>query len=88
MLTNLTLEFAVRKLGDTFFLGIQITSHGSGLFLDQKKYNIDFLRNSHFLKSSNTPMKTNQELWLDAESIVEATDHRRIVDTLQYFILS
>jgi len=61
IISKLSVEFAMKDLGPlSYFLGISVTKHTSGLFLSQKKYAEEIVERAGVssCKSSPTPVDT------------------------------
>ncbi|MCI51994.1 copia protein, partial [Trifolium medium] len=65
IISRLSSEFAMKDLGPlSYFLGIAVTRHDSGLFLSQKKYADEILERAGMssCKSCPTPVDTKPKL--------------------------
>jgi Reverse transcriptase (RNA-dependent DNA polymerase) len=60
-------EFDIKDLGKlSYFLGIEIAYSTKGLFLSQRKYVLDLLKETEKLgaKPANTPMENKYQTWV------------------------
>eukprot|EP00261_Vitis_vinifera_P039100 XP_019080343.1 PREDICTED: uncharacterized protein LOC109123832 [Vitis vinifera] len=61
---QLSQRFSLKDLGPlTYFLGVEVTSHTNGLFLNQRKYIVDLLNRTHMTeaKPAPTPLATSNK---------------------------
>ena len=75
---RLATEFEIKNLGALkFFLGIELARSKHGIFISQRKYVLDLLKETGMLgsKACDTPMEQNQKLSADGS--------RELVYTLQ-----
>ena len=88
VIQSLTSEFDIKDLGHLhYFLGIQISRTGTGLFLSQQKYVHDFLIKIEMVDSKpcDTPcLPYNRLLKDDGEPYNNPTLYRSVVGALQY----
>jgi hypothetical protein len=79
-------EFDIKDLGKlSYFLGIEIAYSNKGLFLSQRKYTLDLLKETGKLgaKPANTPMETNTKLRLeDDELLSDIGQYQKLVGKL------
>ena len=80
--------FYMSDLGElSYFLGLQISRLHDGLFISQKKYDVDLLEKFNMLecKSAPTPFQSGSKLTKECISKkVDATLYRQLVGTLVY----
>ncbi|GJW11928.1 ribonuclease H-like domain-containing protein [Tanacetum coccineum] len=69
-----------------YFLGISVTLNSSGMFLSQRKYDIEILVRAHMVgcNSSRTPVDTASKLGDDGDPVFDPTLHRSLAGSLQY----
>ncbi|KAK4363537.1 hypothetical protein RND71_018778 [Anisodus tanguticus] len=83
-------KFAMKDLGPlSYFLGIAVMRHASGLFLCQKKYAEEILDRAGMAscKPAHTPVDTNSKLSASSDSLyADPTHYRSLVGALQYLI--
>nr|GEZ41265.1 ribonuclease H-like domain-containing protein [Tanacetum cinerariifolium] len=87
IIRSLHQEFAMTDLGPlNYFLGISVTHDSSGLFLSQKKYDIEILDRAHMdnCNSSQTPIDTESKLGSDGDPNSDPTLYRSLAGSLQY----
>jgi hypothetical protein len=81
-------KFDIKDLGKlSYFLEIEIAYSNKGLFLSQRKYTLNLLKETEKLgaKPANTPMKTNTKLRLEeCELLVDIWQYQRLVGKLIY----
>lgn len=84
----LSSEFTMKDLGPlSYFLGIAVTLHASGLFLSQKKYAEEIIKQAGMssYSSSPTPVDTKSKLGAPLGSPdVNPTHYRSLAGALQY----
>jgi Reverse transcriptase (RNA-dependent DNA polymerase) len=79
----------LRKL--SYFLEIEIAYSNKGLFLSQRKYTLDMLKETEKLgaKPANTPMETNTKLRLEeGELLSNIGQYQRLVGKLIYLTIT
>lgn len=80
--------FDMTDLGELqYFLGLEISQTGGGIFMSQKKYVEDTLKrfNMHGCKTAPTPMNTNEKLEAEDETgLTDASVYRSLVGRLIY----
>jgi Reverse transcriptase (RNA-dependent DNA polymerase) len=85
-------EFDIKDLGKlSYFLGIEIAHSSKGLFLSQRKYVLDLLKETGKLgaKPASTPMETNTKLGLeDGEVLSDIGQYQRLVGKLIYLTVT
>ncbi|KAF7151361.1 hypothetical protein RHSIM_Rhsim02G0160900 [Rhododendron simsii] len=77
--------------GSTFFLGVEVISTPTGLFLSQHKYIRDLLNRTNMAgaKEVSMPLPTSGSLTLhDGSSSTDATDYRSVIGALQYLAIT
>ncbi|CAJ2672990.1 unnamed protein product [Trifolium pratense] len=88
IMSQLSSEFAMKDLGPlSYFLGISVTKHTSGLFLSQKKYAEEIIERAGMssCKSSPTPVDTKAKLsGSSGNPYHDPTEYRSLADALQY----
>lgn len=89
---QLAQRFSLKDLGPlTYFLGVEVTPHKDGLFLNQRKYIADLLTRTRMTeaKPASTPLVTNSVLILQSgTALSDPTEYRTIVGSLQYLSLT
>lgn len=94
LLQDLDKDFALKDLGALrFFLGIKVNKVRNGFLLTQEKYVNDILRpvGMSDCKPVATPLSTSEKLSLYEGTLLgknDATNHRSVVGSLQYLILT
>jgi Reverse transcriptase (RNA-dependent DNA polymerase)/Integrase core domain/gag-polypeptide of LTR copia-type/GAG-pre-integrase domain len=84
-------EFDIKDLGNLkYFLGIEIARSQKGLFLSQRKYILDLLRESGKMgvKPANIPMDYNQKVISDNIPLEDIGVFQRIVGKLIYLTIT
>lgn len=85
-------RFSIKDLGCLHhFLGVEVISTASGLFLTQHRYIADLLVkfNMSGAKDVHTPMSTSEKLTLfDGSPSTDATVYKQIVGSLQYLAIT
>ncbi len=73
-----------------YFLGIEVLPFSGGLFLSQQKYAYDLLAHSSMTSCNpiGTPLAQKHNLRRADPILVDATNYRSIVGTLQYITLT
>ncbi|CAJ2642890.1 unnamed protein product [Trifolium pratense] len=88
IMSQLSSEFAMKDLGLlSYFLGISVTKHTSGLFLSQKKYAEEIIERAGMssCKSSPTPVDTKAKLSGSyGNPYHDPTEYRSLAGALQY----
>eukprot|EP00257_Ricinus_communis_P022132 XP_015581781.1 uncharacterized protein LOC107262162 [Ricinus communis] len=86
------MEFDIKDLGQlSYFLGIEIETSHKGLFLSQRKYVLDILKETGKMevKPINTPMETNVKLNLEVGDPLDNIGHyQHLVGKLIYLIVT
>ncbi|XP_078160139.1 uncharacterized protein LOC144555617 [Carex rostrata] len=85
-------EFDIKDLGKlSYFLGIEIAHSSKGLFLSQRKYILDLLKETGKLgaKPVGTPMETNVKLGTESgELLLDIGQYQRLVGKLIYLTVT
>ncbi|GJV99479.1 ribonuclease H-like domain-containing protein [Tanacetum coccineum] len=87
IIRSLHQEFAMTDMGPlNYFLGISVSCDSSGLFLSQKKYDVEILDRAHMVNCnpSRTPIDTESKLGSDGDPVFDATLYRSLAVSLQY----
>ena len=81
-------EFEIKDLGSLkYFLGIEVARSKDGIFISQRKYVLDLLKETGMLgcKACATPLEPNQKLGDDAGGeVVDRGSYQRLVGKLIY----
>ncbi|RVW48160.1 Retrovirus-related Pol polyprotein from transposon RE2 [Vitis vinifera] len=80
-------KFPVKDLGPLkYFLGIEVATSRKGLFLNQRKYTIDLLRDSNMLNSkpANTPFDSKLQLDKLGDPLDSPNYYQKLVGKLIY----
>ncbi|CAM8883046.1 unnamed protein product [Rhodiola kirilowii] len=84
--------FKIKDLGELkYFLGIEVARSKSGLFLNQRKYALDLIKEARLLgcKPSTIPIDTKHQLALSkATPLADPTGYRRLVAQLIYLTVT
>jgi hypothetical protein len=84
---HLAQEFEVKDLGHLrYFLGIEVSRGSKGIFLSQRKYTLDLLRETgmHGCRPVATPIEQNHRLSSDMGTPVDQEHYKRLVGKLIY----
>ncbi|KAK9065217.1 hypothetical protein SSX86_016600 [Deinandra increscens subsp. villosa] len=84
-------EFAIKDLGElSYFLGLEVTSHDSGIFLSQSKYAKDILDRAKMLdaKPMATPLASDVVFTTTGQPFDDPTLYRSLVGALQYLTIT
>ncbi|XP_019054441.1 PREDICTED: uncharacterized protein LOC109115185 [Nelumbo nucifera] len=88
----LSTQFEVKDLGPLhYFLGIEVTRSNQGIFISQRKYILDLLKDTGKLgtKLADTPIDVNHRLGdCSDEPIVDTKQYRRLVGRLLYLSMT
>nr|GEV25659.1 ribonuclease H-like domain-containing protein [Tanacetum cinerariifolium] len=87
IIASLHQEFSMTDLGSfDYFLFICVTRDSSGMFLFQKKYDVEILEKAHMVNcnSSRTPIDSKSKLGADGDSISDPTLYQSLGGSLQY----
>jgi Reverse transcriptase (RNA-dependent DNA polymerase)/Integrase core domain/gag-polypeptide of LTR copia-type/GAG-pre-integrase domain len=88
---HLRLEFDIKDLGKLrYFLGIEIARSHKDLFMCQRKYTLDLLRETGKLsaKPSTTPMDYNNKVVTDEKVLDDISQFQRLVGKLIYLTIT
>jgi hypothetical protein len=84
---HLAQEFEVKDLGHLrYFLGIEVSRGPKGIFISQRKYVLDLLREASMLgcRPASTPIEQNHRLMASSGRPVDRECYQRIVGKLIY----
>jgi hypothetical protein len=84
---HLAQEFEVKDLGQLkYFLGIEISRGPKGMFLSQRKYVLDLLKETGMLccRPAATPIEQNHRLSKEGGTPVDKECYQRLVGRLIY----
>jgi hypothetical protein len=84
---HLAQEFEVKDLGQLkYFLGIEISRGPKGMFLSQRKYVLDLLKETGMLccRPAATPIEQNHRLSKEGGTPVDKERYQRLVGRLIY----
>ena len=84
-------KFAIKDLGTLkYFLGIELATSPKGLFLNQRKYILDLLKESNLLdcKPARTPLDSKLYLHDHSELLCNVTEYQRLVGKLIYLTIT
>ncbi|GKC06844.1 ribonuclease H-like domain-containing protein [Tanacetum coccineum] len=87
IISSLHQEFAMTDLGSlNYFLGISVIRDSSGLFLSQKKYDVELLDRAHMVNCnpSRTPVDTESKLGSDGDPVSDPTLYQSLAGSLHY----
>ena len=88
MKTQLSREFEIKDLGNLrYFLGMEVARSKDSMFISQRKYILDLLKETGSLgsKPATTPIDPNHRLGLDSEEhLVDKGRYQRLVGKLIY----
>ena len=80
---QLATKFEIKDLGSLkFFLGIELARSKHGIFISQRKYVLDLLKETGMLgsKACDTPMEQNQKLGDDSSGeLVDRGSYQRLI---------
>ena len=83
--------FAIKDLGRLkYFLGIEMATSSKGLFLHQRKYVMDLLKEEKMLdcKPATTPVDCKLKLDMDGEVLHDVRHYQRLVGRLIYLTIT
>jgi len=87
----LSTEFEMKDLGSLkYFLGIEVSRCKSGIFLSQRKYVLDLLKETDMTacKPISTPLAEGMKLGIDrTQGSIDKGRYQRLVGRLMYFTL-
>jgi hypothetical protein len=84
---HLAQEFEVKDLGHLrYFLGIEVSRGSKGIFLSQRKYTLDLLRETgmHGCRPVATPIEQNHRLSSGMGTLIDRELYKRLVGKLIY----
>ncbi|KAK6131471.1 hypothetical protein DH2020_034779 [Rehmannia glutinosa] len=84
---HLATEFEIKDLGRLrYFLGIEVARSEKGIFISQRKYVLDLLKETGMLgcKPANTPIEANHGLKENIGELVDIDRYQRLVGRLIY----
>ena len=85
---ELNKEFEIKDLGNLrYFLGIEVARSRKGIFISQRKYVLDLLKEISMLgcKVVETPMEVNHKVEIIMREVVNRESYQRLVGKLIYF---
>ncbi|KAM2243723.1 hypothetical protein ACFX1S_010508 [Malus domestica] len=88
---SLRQRFAIKDLGILkYFLGIEVATSHKGLFLNQRKYVLDLLKDANMsdAKPTTTPLDSKQKPSLKCTPLTYITHYQRLVGKLIYLIIT
>ncbi|KAM1308167.1 hypothetical protein ACFX2H_010323 [Malus domestica] len=88
---SLRQRFAIKDLGILkYFLGIEVATSHKGLFLNQRKYVLDLLKDANMsdAKPTTTPLDSKQKPSLKCTSLTYITHYQRLVGKLIYLTIT
>jgi hypothetical protein len=80
---HLAKEFEVKDLGALrYFLGIEVSQGSKGIFLSQRKYTLDLLKETGMLgaRPASTPIEQNHRLSCDASTPIDLSAIRDLLE--------
>ncbi|KAI5337174.1 hypothetical protein L3X38_016443 [Prunus dulcis] len=84
-------KFAIKDLGSLkYFLGIEIAASRKGLFLNQRKYVLDLLKETRMMETKPiaNPIDVKKKLGLDGELLSDVGYYQRLVGKLIYLTIT
>ncbi|KAM1864865.1 hypothetical protein ACFX14_005024 [Malus domestica] len=84
-------QFAIKDLGRLkYFLGIEMATFSKGLFLNQRKYVMDFLHDSNMLdcKPAFTPLDCKFKVDMGGELLTNVSYYQRLMGKLIYLTIT
>ncbi|CAN6713480.1 unnamed protein product [Malus baccata var. baccata] len=84
-------KFTIKDLGRLkYFLGIELATSQQGLFLNQRKYILDLLKESNLMdcKHAHTPLDNKLQLTTHSEVLSNVTEYQRLVGKLIYLTIT
>nr|XP_017179568.1 uncharacterized protein LOC108169864 [Malus domestica] len=88
---SLHMTFAIKDLGRLkYFLGIEMATSSKGLFLNQRKYVADLLKETNLLdcKLATFPIDSKRKLTMDGEALHNVSYYQRLVGKLIYLTIT
>ncbi|CAN6676787.1 unnamed protein product [Malus baccata var. baccata] len=87
----LRVRFALKDLGTLkYFLGIEMATSQKGLFLNQRKYVLDLLKDADMVdcKPARTPLDSKLQLDMQSKAPTNLTDYQKLVGKLIYLTIT
>ena len=84
-------KFSLKDLGRLkYFLGIELATSQKGLFLNQRKYVLDLLKDANLVdcKPARTPLDSKLHLSLYGEALLNVIEYQRLVGKLIYLTIT
>lgn len=89
---SLEKEFSIKDLGRLqYFLGIEVSRSNTGIFICQRKYTLDILRDMGMSGARIATFPMEQQLRLtptDGEPLSDPTQYRRLIGRLLYLTVT
>ncbi|XP_070672142.1 uncharacterized mitochondrial protein AtMg00810-like [Malus domestica] len=87
----LRVRFALKDLGTLkYFLGIEMATSQKGLFLNERKYILDLLKDADMVdcKPARTPLDSKLQLDMQSEALTNLIDYQKLVGKLIYLTIT
>ena len=88
---SLRRKFAIKDLGPLkYFLGIEMATSHKGLFLNQRKYVLDLLKDADMwdCKPASSPLDSKFQLDVSSEPLLDVCSYQRLVGKLIYLTIT
>ncbi|KAK9911087.1 hypothetical protein M0R45_035010 [Rubus argutus] len=88
---SLQRKFAIKDLGPLkYFLGIEMATSHKGLFLNQRKYVLDLLKDANMwdCKPATSPLDSKFHLDVSSDPLLEVSSYQRLVGKLIYLTIT